>query len=245
MIEDDLSRVEESATKSTYKLGVGFERRENKGEKRASKFVPISNYHKEEETIKSTKTHYPSSPKPSFNPKREVRKEILKPRDEAFVCMFCGRAGHLNEFYFRRKRIEKRCLDYARNSYRDEFSDFPSRSYSRASSRFSHGPNHRSYDFDLRENSFVPRRFGDDPHPYRGDRFSRRPGFSVGGSYTHFEPRHLDGPRFSRHGSHPTGLDGEVLKIVNTSSGRMVKCWIPKIYLTNLSTEPSISSHPM
>ena len=26
MIEDDLSRVEESATKSTYKLGVGFER---------------------------------------------------------------------------------------------------------------------------------------------------------------------------------------------------------------------------
>jgi hypothetical protein len=25
MIENDLSRVEESATKSTYKLGVGFE----------------------------------------------------------------------------------------------------------------------------------------------------------------------------------------------------------------------------
>jgi hypothetical protein len=31
MIEDDLSRVEESATKSTYKLGVGFERCEDKG----------------------------------------------------------------------------------------------------------------------------------------------------------------------------------------------------------------------
>jgi hypothetical protein len=30
MIEDDLSRVEESATKSTYKLGVGFERCEKK-----------------------------------------------------------------------------------------------------------------------------------------------------------------------------------------------------------------------
>jgi hypothetical protein len=26
MIEEDLSRVEESATKSTYRLGVGFER---------------------------------------------------------------------------------------------------------------------------------------------------------------------------------------------------------------------------
>jgi hypothetical protein len=74
MIEDDLSRVEESATKSTYKLGVGIERCEDKGVKCAPKFVPSSNYHKEEETIKSTKIHYPSSPKPSFNPKREVRK---------------------------------------------------------------------------------------------------------------------------------------------------------------------------
>jgi hypothetical protein len=27
----------------------------------------------------------------------------------------------LNEFYFRRKKIEKMCFDYARNSYRDEF----------------------------------------------------------------------------------------------------------------------------
>jgi hypothetical protein len=38
MIEDDLSHVEKSATKSTYKLGVGFERCENKGEKSAPKF---------------------------------------------------------------------------------------------------------------------------------------------------------------------------------------------------------------
>jgi hypothetical protein len=70
MIEDDLSQVEKSVTKSTYKLSVGFERCEDKGVKSAPKFVPISNYHKEEETFKSTKTHYPSSPKPSFNPKR-------------------------------------------------------------------------------------------------------------------------------------------------------------------------------
>jgi hypothetical protein len=46
MIEDDLSRVEESATKATYKLGVGFERCEDKSEKSALKFVPSSNYHK-------------------------------------------------------------------------------------------------------------------------------------------------------------------------------------------------------
>jgi hypothetical protein len=100
MIDDDLSRVEESATKSRYKLGVGFERCEDKGEKSAPKFIPSSNYHKEEATIKSTKTHYPSNPKPSFNPKREVRKETPKSREEAFVCMFCDRAGHLDEFCF-------------------------------------------------------------------------------------------------------------------------------------------------
>jgi hypothetical protein len=146
MIENDLSRVEDSETKSTYKLGVGFQRYEDKGEKRAPKFVPTSNHHKEEETIKSTKTHYPSSPKPSFNPKREVR-EKTKPREEAFICMFCSRAGHLDKFCFRRKRIEKRRFDYVRNSYRDEFTDFPPRSYSHAPSRFFHGPNHRSYGF--------------------------------------------------------------------------------------------------
>jgi hypothetical protein len=96
MIEQNLSRVEESATKSTYKLGIGFERCEDKGEKSALKFIPSSTYHKEEATIKPTKAHYPSNPKPSFNPKREVRKETPKSREEAFVCMFCGRVGHLD-----------------------------------------------------------------------------------------------------------------------------------------------------
>jgi hypothetical protein len=73
MIEDDLSRVEESTTKFTYKLGVGFERCEDKGEKSAPKFVPSSNYHQEEEALKPIKTHYPSNPKSSFNPKRGVK----------------------------------------------------------------------------------------------------------------------------------------------------------------------------
>jgi hypothetical protein len=73
MIEEDLSRVEESATKSIYKLGVGLERCEDKGEKSAPKFIPSSNYHKKEEALKPTKTHYPSNPEPSFNPKREVK----------------------------------------------------------------------------------------------------------------------------------------------------------------------------
>jgi hypothetical protein len=86
MIEEDLSQVEESATKSTYRLGVGFERSEKNGEKSAPKFVPSSSYHKKEEALKPTKAHYPSNPKPSFNPKREARKETPKLREEAFVC---------------------------------------------------------------------------------------------------------------------------------------------------------------
>jgi hypothetical protein len=60
LIEDDLSRVKESATKSTYKLGVGFQRCEDKGEKSAPNFIPSSTYH-QEKTIKSTKAHYPSN----------------------------------------------------------------------------------------------------------------------------------------------------------------------------------------
>jgi hypothetical protein len=155
MIEEDLTYVEKSATKSTYKLGVRFEGCEKKDEKNAPKFVPSSNYNKEEEALKSTKTHYPSNPKPSFNPKREVKREFPEPREKVFVCMFCGNAGHLNEVCFRCKRIEEWRFEYARNSYHDEFFDFLPCSYSRASSRtssralphFSHGPNHRSYGF--------------------------------------------------------------------------------------------------
>jgi hypothetical protein len=137
MIEDDLSRVEESAIKSTYKLGVGFEICEKKGEKSATKFIPSYNYHKEEEALKPTKTHYPSNPKPSFKTKRDVKKETPKPREEAFVYMFYGCASHLDVFYFRRKRIEKRHFDYARSSYYDEFSNFPPRSFSSALPRTS------------------------------------------------------------------------------------------------------------
>jgi hypothetical protein len=232
-------------------------------------FVPSSSYHKQEEALKPTVAHYSFNPKPSFNPKREVRKETPKPKDEAFICMFCGRAGHLDEFCFRRKRIERRRVEYARDSYRDEFIDFlprsyshvPTRFYSRASPctfsralprtsssglpQFAHGPNHRSYGFGPRENRFEPRNFGYGPRLHRGDRFPHRSGFSAGGSFPHFELRHLDGPRFPRRRSRPTRPSTEVQKTVKTSSGHVVKCWIPKIYLTNPSTEPSTPSRPV
>jgi hypothetical protein len=257
-LEKTLSWVEESATKSTYRLGVGFERCEKKGEKSAPKFVPISSYHEEEEALKPTKAHYPSNPKSSFNPKREASKETSKLRVEAFVSMFCGHAGHLDEFCFRWKRIERRRVEYARDSFRDEFIDFPPRSYSHvpphfyshasprtfscALPQFAHGLNHRSYGLGPRENRFEPRRFAYGTRPHRGDRFPRRLGFPVGGFFSHFELRHLDGPRFPHRGSRPTRPSCEVQKTVKFFSGRMVKCWIPKIYLTNPSTEPSTPS---
>jgi hypothetical protein len=87
----------------------------------------------------------------------------------------------------------------------------------------------------------VPRHFGYGPCPHHGDRTPCRHDFLAGGSYTRFERRHLDGPCCPCHGFHPTGSNGEVQKIVKTSSGHMVKCWIPKIYLTNPSTKPSTS----
>jgi hypothetical protein len=52
----------------------------------------------------------------------------------------------LDEF-FSHKRMEKRCFDYARNSYCDEFIDFWPRTSSHALPHFFHGPNHRSYSF--------------------------------------------------------------------------------------------------
>jgi hypothetical protein len=54
-----------------------------------------------------------------------------------------------------------------------------------------------------------------------------------------------DGPGFLCRDSHPTRSNGNVQKIVKTSSSSMVKCWIPKIYLANPSIEPSTFSHSM
>jgi hypothetical protein len=106
--------------------------------------------------------------------------------------------------------------------------------------QFSHGSNHRSYGFSSRENRFMPRRFGYSLCPHRGDRSPRRPGFPRGGFDTCFELRHLDGPHFLRRASHPTRSNGDVQKIVKTSSGHMVKCWIPKF----ISLTPALSHRP-
>jgi hypothetical protein len=153
-----------------------------------------------------------------------VKKKNPKLREQPFVCMFCDRVGHLDEFCFRRKKMEKRRVDYARNSYQNEFIDFPPHISSCAPSCFSHGSNHRSYGFGSRESGFVPRRFGFDPCSHHGARPPCRHGSPTRGAYSHFEPSHFDGPRFPRRGSHPTGSKTEVQKTVKTYSGRMVKC---------------------
>jgi hypothetical protein len=182
MIKEDLSQVDECVTRSIHKFRLGYERCEDKGEV-STKFVPISTYKDEEETLKAKQISYPPNPKSSFKPKRE-QKQTTNPcmpnLDGVYICIFCGRVDHLDEFCFRCKRMKKRHFDYARNSYYDEFFDLPPRSYYRASlrtshalSHFSHVPNHRSYDFGSRENRFEARCFDYDPHPHHGDHFSR------------------------------------------------------------------------
>jgi predicted Zn-ribbon and HTH transcriptional regulator len=68
MVEDDLSRVEESATKSTYKLCVDFERCEDKGEKSAPKFIPSSTYLPRGENNQIHQSSLPIQPKAFLQP---------------------------------------------------------------------------------------------------------------------------------------------------------------------------------
>jgi hypothetical protein len=107
MIEEDLSQVDECVTHSIHKLGLGYERCEDKGEI-STKFVPSSTYKDEEKTLKDKQISYPPNPKASFNPKR-AQKQTTNPSmlnlDGIYMCMFCGCAGHLDEFCFCRKRM--------------------------------------------------------------------------------------------------------------------------------------------
>jgi hypothetical protein len=60
MIEDDPSRVEESATKSTYRLGVGFEWCEDKGENSApSSFLAPTTTKRRKQSNSSKPTTHP------------------------------------------------------------------------------------------------------------------------------------------------------------------------------------------
>jgi hypothetical protein len=110
---------------------------------------------------------------------------------------------------------------------------------------FFHGPNHHTYGTGSQENSFVPRQFGYRPCPHRGDRLPHRHDSPARGAYSHLEPSRFDGLRFPHCGSRLTLSNCEVHKVVLTSSSHMVKCGIPKIFLTNPSTEPLTFSRSM
>jgi hypothetical protein len=73
MIEEDLKRVEKSATKSTYRLGIGFERCEDKGEKSAPKFIPTSTYHKRGSNNQIHHNSLPIQPKAILQPKERSK----------------------------------------------------------------------------------------------------------------------------------------------------------------------------
>jgi hypothetical protein len=90
-----------------HKRDLGYERCEKKGEI-STKFVPSSTYRDEEEILKVKQILYPPNPKPSFNLKRGQKQTTnlsMHNLDGVYTCIFCGRAGHLVEFCFRRKRI--------------------------------------------------------------------------------------------------------------------------------------------
>jgi hypothetical protein len=74
--------------------------------------------------------------------------------------------------------------------------NFPPHYSSHALSHFSHGPSHHSYGFGSRESSFVPGRFGVDPHFHHGVRPQRRHGFPARGVYSHVELSCIDDPCF-------------------------------------------------
>jgi hypothetical protein len=84
MIEEDLNRLEESASKSTCKLGVGFERCEDKGEKSAPKFVPSSNYHKDEEHNQIHQNTLPIQSKAILQPQERSKKRTPQAKRGSF-----------------------------------------------------------------------------------------------------------------------------------------------------------------
>jgi hypothetical protein len=93
MIEEDLSQVDECVTRSIRKLGLRYERCENKGEI-SIKFMPRSTYNDEEETLKAKQIPYLLNPKPSFNPKRAQKQTTNSSMPNLdYVLWPCGPLG--------------------------------------------------------------------------------------------------------------------------------------------------------
>ena len=170
--------------------------------------------------------------------------------------MFCGYAGHLDDFCFRCKRLERWQREYLRNAYHENI-DFSPHFAPCATPRSNHHSddyrprenghapprtNHHSYGYGLRENDFVSQCFSFDPRSlHHGDQYMCRHRYPSDGFYSHHEPRCFDRPCLPHCGSCSPRSSDDVHVATLTSSCCMVKCWIPKVYLTNPTTKPSIS----
>jgi hypothetical protein len=260
LIEEDLSRVEESATKSTSDWVLVLRRvRIRVGRVAPSSFpAPPTTKRKQQSNPPKLTTH-PTQSHASTQREKQGKKPPSRERKLLCACFMAVLVTWMS-FASGERELRGDVLSLLETHivmsslifclvpilmFRPDFTRAAPHTFSHALPQFAHGPNHRSYDFGPRENRFEPRRFGYGPCPHRGDRFLRRPSFPARWFFTHFEPRHFDSPCFPHRGSRPTWPSGEVQRTVKTSSSRMDKCWIPKIYLTNPSTEPSTLSRPV
>jgi hypothetical protein len=126
----------------------------------STKFVLISTYKDEEETLKAKPIPYHPNSNPSFNPKK-VQRQTIDSSMPNFDGVYAVWAIWIS-FTFVVRELRRDVLIML-ETHHDEFLDLsphsysrvPHRSYSRASSRtsacdfpqFSYGHNHRSYDF--------------------------------------------------------------------------------------------------
>jgi hypothetical protein len=87
MIEEDLSRIEESAIKSTYRLGVGFERSEKKGEKSAlCLFLAPATINKRKHWNQPKPITHPIQSHPSTQREKQGRKPLSRQRKLLCAC---------------------------------------------------------------------------------------------------------------------------------------------------------------
>jgi hypothetical protein len=133
MIEDDLSQVKESATKSTYRLGVGFERCVDKGEKCAPKFIPALPSTKRKQKSNPPKlTTHPTQSHPSTQREKQGKKLLSRERKFLFACFMAVLVTWLS-FTSSVRDLRGGALSMLETQIVMSFFDFPPRSYSRAS----------------------------------------------------------------------------------------------------------------
>jgi hypothetical protein len=86
MIEEDLSWVEESATMSTYRLGVGFERCEKMRRVLLSLFLAPATIKKRKHSNQPKPITHPIQSHPSTQREKQGKKSLSQERKLLFAC---------------------------------------------------------------------------------------------------------------------------------------------------------------